>query len=231
MNFNHRRNVKVALVVIASVFVPIAVARTAEGVRSVAAVVQVRSRPNVVAPGDGGRTRRSDAAIKAGVEKTLRADRALVDSRIIVTSVTAGVVHLSGYAASSNDVVRAFRLTAEQRGVRRVFSEIDADDVVPAPSGAGAVRIPNEAGLSVQQDPFDTADDVIQRGVMRALNDLDGQENTDIHVRVAEGVVWLTGSVPMWQGNTARIDAARSVTGVRSVINGLRVAAPNVAGR
>ena len=231
MGFNHRRNVKVALVVMVSVFVPIVVARSAEGVRSVAAVVQVRSRPNVVAPGNGEGTQRSDAAIKARVEKTLRADRALFDSRIIVKSVTHGVVNLSGYAASSNDIVRAFRLTADQPGVRRVFSEIDAQDVVPAPPVAGAVTVPIEAGLSVQHGPFDAEDDVIRRGVTRALNDLDVRENADIHVQVAEGVVWLTGTVPTWQGNTSRVDAARSVTGVRSVINRLRVVAPNVAGR
>jgi len=44
-------------------------------------------------------------------------------------------------------------------------------------------------------------------------------------VRVTEGVVWLTGSVPTWQGNSSRLDAARSVTGVRSIINELRVVA------
>jgi osmotically-inducible protein OsmY len=68
---------------------------------------------------------------------------------------------------------------------------------------------------------------VIRRGVETALSDHDARENADIHVQVTEGVVWLTGSVPTWQGNTSRLDAARSVTGVRSIINELRVVALN----
>jgi|KBSSwiStaDraftv2_1062776.scaffolds.fasta_scaffold96365_4 hypothetical protein len=66
-------------------------------------------------------------------------------------------------------------------------------------------------------------DDAIRRGVERALSDLDTGDNGDIRVRVADGVVWLTGSVPTWQGTAARLHATRSVTGVRSIMNELRL--------
>jgi len=200
-------------------------ASAAEEVRNVAGVVQVRNLLQVVAPGNKERVQSSDDAVKTDVERTLRADRSLDDSSITVKSVSNGVVLLSGNAASSNDNVRALRSAADRVGVRRVFSEIEAPDAIAAPSGARQVGIPIEVVSSVQDDPVDAEDDVIRLGVKRALNDLDARENADIHVLVKDGVVWLTGSVPTWQGNSSRVYAVRSVTGVRSIMNGLRVAA------
>ena len=77
-----------------------------------------------------------------------------------------------------------------------------------------------------QAAPID-GDDVIRRGVERALSDLDSGDTNGIHVRVERGVVWLTGSVPTWQGNAARLYATRSVTGVRSIMNEIQVVALN----
>jgi len=220
-------SVKVALVVTMSAFGTIVVAHAAEKVRSAVGVVQVRSRWPVAAPARKERMRRSDATIKADVDRTLRADLSLRDSSIFAKSVRNGVVLLSGNAASSNDNVRALRLTANRRGVRRVFSEIEAMADFPVVSGARPVGVPIQIGTSVQYDPVSASDQVIRQGVEAALNDLDARENADIHVQVAEGVVRLSGSVPTWQGNSSRLDAARSVTGVRSIINELRVVALN----
>jgi osmotically-inducible protein OsmY len=71
------------------------------------------------------------------------------------------------------------------------------------------------------------ADDEIRRGVERALHDLASQDNGDIRVRVVDGVVWLSGSVPTWQGTSARLHATRSVPGVRSIMNELRAVSPS----
>jgi osmotically-inducible protein OsmY len=211
---NHKHGLsKIALVAMMSLFAP-----------GVAGAVQVRSHVQVAAPANGERMRRADAAIKADVERTLRADPALVDSWIVVKSVRNGVVRLSGNAASLSDNVRALQLTAARRGVRKVFSQIYALDAVAAVSGATPVGVPVEAGPLVRREPVGPQDDVIRWGVEVALNDLDSRENADIRVRVTDGVVWLTGSVPEWQGNSSRLHAARSVTGVRSIINELRVA-------
>jgi len=38
-------------------------------------------------------------------------------------------------------------------------------------------------------------------------------------VTVRDGVVWLTGTVPTWDGNDARLHAARSIPGVRTIVN------------
>jgi osmotically-inducible protein OsmY len=69
------------------------------------------------------------------------------------------------------------------------------------------------------------ADDAIRRGVDQALSDPDTGDNGDIRVSVVEGVVSLDGSVPTWQGTAARLHAIRSVPGVRSIMNALRIAA------
>lgn len=202
MNRKIGHSVEVALVVMMSLSAPIVAVHAA-------------------APGPGERMRRSDAAIKIDVERTLRADGTLTDSKIVVKSVRKGVVLLGGTAASSSDDVRARRLTARRRGVRGVLSESVVDARVGVP-----VLIPIQPRSSVQHDSIDAEDDVIRRDVQSILNDHDASANADVHVRVTDGVVWLTGSVTTWQGNAERLHAARAVTGVRSVVNELRVAAP-----
>lgn len=84
---------------------------------------------------------------------------------------------------------------------------------------------------SVRHNPADPSDEVIRRGVEKALYDLDSRANADIRVVVQDGTVWLTGSVPTWQGNDARLHATRSVIGVRSIINSLRVVPPSDVAR
>jgi osmotically-inducible protein OsmY len=76
---------------------------------------------------------------------------------------------------------------------------------------------------TMNRDSIGAGDDAIRRSVEEALSDLDSGDNGSIRVRVEDGVVWLTGSVPTWQGNASRLYATRSVTGVRSIMNGLHV--------
>ncbi len=66
-------------------------------------------------------------------------------------------------------------------------------------------------------------DEEIQEGVKKALTDRGEQENADIDVEVKNGVVRLTGTVPSWQRNLSAVYVARSVTGVRSILNELKV--------
>lgn len=201
----------------------------AEEVRRVAGVLEVRNLLQVVAPGNRKWVQRSDNAVRTDVSRALRTDRSLDDSRITVRSVSNGVVLLGGIAASSNDNVRALGLTARRPGVRRVYSEIESLDATAAPSVAASVRIPAAVVPPARYAPVTAVDrdDEIRRGVERALGDIDGQDNSDINVRVSDGVVWLTGSVPTWQGNSSRVYATRSVTGVRSIVNRMHVVAVN----
>ena len=112
-------------------------ARVAGNVRRLQGVLGVRNVLQVVAAGDRARVQRSDDAVKADVQRVLSADPSLDDSRIIVRSVSNGVVLLSGDAASLEDYARALRATADRPGVRQVFSEIEAAgapraDLVPS---------------------------------------------------------------------------------------------------
>jgi osmotically-inducible protein OsmY len=153
----------------------------------------------------------------------LAADRSLDDSSITVRSVRKGVVRLGGTATSADDVIRALVSATNRPGVRGVFSEIEGRDAFVAPSQAREVGIPPPVAIPVRLVGVEGEDDVIRRGVERALNDLDPRDNADIDVSVTNGVVRLSGIVPTWEGNESRIHATRSVTGVRSIINSLRV--------
>jgi osmotically-inducible protein OsmY len=168
---------------------------------------------------------RPDAAIRADVVRTLEADRALDDSSIGVRSVLRGVVVLTGEASTPNDLARAIRDTTRRPGVRRVLSEVaTVDSILPAPAPA------REPLPIVMPPPFryafvDAGDAAIRQDVERAIDDLGSVENEDIRVLVQDGVVRLSGTVPTWDGNDARLKATRSVTGVRSILNGVRVVA------
>jgi len=170
---------------------------------------------------------RADRAITTDVRRVLGADRSLDDSGIVVSSVSDGVVVLGGSAASVDDIVRALRATARRRGVRGVFSQIEAEGGFRTPSGARLDGIPVAQPSPARRNPVDAEDDEIRRGVNAALHALDAEANADVRVTVKGGVVSLTGSVPTWQGDSARLHAVRSVTGVRSIINELRVVALN----
>ena len=164
-----------------------------------------------------GASTRSDNAIRADIRRVLNADRLLDGSSIRVDSVSRGIVVLGGSAVSSDDIVRALRAAAARRGVRGVFSQIDADRGIAPPSGAGLVGVYSGTRSKASSGPGDAEDDVIRQSVTKALLDLDARQNADIRVSVTDGVVRLTGTVPAWDGNSSRMHAARSVTGVRSI--------------
>ena len=197
--------------------------RVAEEAGHVVGVVDVRNLLQVVPARSAVRVRRSDPALKADIQRTLSADRSLDDSRIVVNSVRHGDILLSGTAASSNDIVRALRLTAGRLGVRRVFSDIEASDRVVLPSGSTTVGAPLVVMSSSARDSVASRDEAIRQRVVKAIYDLDDPETETIHVSVNDGVVLLNGSVTTRQGDIARIDAARAVIGVRSVVDAVRL--------
>jgi len=102
-----------------------------------------------------------------------------------------------------------------------VYSEIEARHDGAALPEAPVVAV--AAVTRVRPAPPDAGDDIIRRNVIRALIDLDDRGNAGIEVMVKDGAVWLSGSVPGWEGNSSRLHAARSVTGVRTIYNSVRV--------
>lgn len=112
-------------------------------------------------------------------------------------------------------IVRALHTTGQKPGPRHVSYRTPAHH---ERSDSRPVSGPHKI--------VDLEDDEIRRGVSRALVDLDATDNANISVAVTDGIVRLTGSVPSWQGNSSRLSATRSVTGVRSILNEIAVDAP-----
>jgi osmotically-inducible protein OsmY len=203
----------------------------AEEVRKIAGVVHVRNLLQVADTGSRQRLQRSDSAIKADVRRLFKADRFLADSDIVVESVNRGVVLLGGTAGSIDDLVRALQTAGQRPGVRRVLSRVGSPEWISVSSATSLVGVPIQGPASTRYAPVDAGDDAIRRGVGRALLDLDATGNANIQVAVTDGVVRLTGNVPSWDGNSSRLNATRSVTGVRSILNLTQVVAANVERR
>ncbi|HET9300395.1 MAG TPA: BON domain-containing protein [Candidatus Polarisedimenticolaceae bacterium] len=222
--------------------VPSDKARTAaaDTVRGVPGVVEVHDELSVLTPAVERAMRRSDAVLKRDIERGLKADQTLRYSRIVVQSVDQGVVVLGGDAASTRDETAALQAVTRRPGVRRVVSNVrvvagvstapetsitDAT-VTESPLSETSYPIPSEPGTTVMDvaatpilDLPVTEDDEIRRQVQAAILDLDREENAGVVVTVRDGVVWLTGTVGTWDGNDARLHAARSIPGVRTIVN------------
>jgi osmotically-inducible protein OsmY len=88
---------------------------------------------------------------------------------------------------------------------------------------ANRVDVPVEVVPTAPRTPDYSADDAIRLAVEHAIYNLDDPANLNVHVRVRDGVVVLVGSVPTARGDSERLDAVRSVPGVRSVVNAVRL--------
>jgi osmotically-inducible protein OsmY len=203
-------------------------------VEAVPGVVAVRDELDVLTPAVERAMRRTDAVLKRDIERGLSSDRSLRYSRIVVQSVDQGVVVLGGDAASTRDETAALQAVTRRPGVRRVISNIRVVGPVPtAPAApiigaAPASDLPGTGVTDVRATPIpdlpEAEDDEIRRQVLRAILDLNPDENDRVVVTVRDGVVWLTGTVPTWDGNDARLRAARSIPGVRTIVNEVLVA-------
>jgi len=109
-------------------------------------------------------------------------------------------------------------------------SKSAAAEIARGVAGVKSVENQIEVVSSARQDMVQARDEEIQEGVKQALKDRGDQENASIGVEVKNGVVRLTGTVPTWQRNLSAVYVARSVTGVRSVRNELKVETQTAAG-
>jgi hyperosmotically inducible protein len=164
-------------------------------------------KPEAAKRNVGGVT--SDLWITSATKMKLAADSRTPATEINVDSRD-GVVTLFGMVPSEESKSAAAEIARGVSGVKRVENQI-------------------EVVSSSKQEMVQARDEEIQEGVKKALNDRSDGENNDIGVEVKNGVVRLTGTVPTWQGNLSAVYAARSVTGVRSVRNELKVETRNAS--
>jgi osmotically-inducible protein OsmY len=204
--------------------------------------------PVAVAQADPAEAR-SDAQITRDANAALRTAARRLDGAAILLETQRGEVTLRGSVPTPRVRARAEKVVRDVPGVVAVHVLLDIGDeagpgvttgpAVPRSSGPRAgvgldrtlpftpIPAPLAPPVDVAMPDLVRADDTddaeIRRDVLEALLDLDPKKNASVLVSVKNGVVWLHGVVPTWEGNDARLHATRSVPGVRTIVNDLQV--------
>jgi hyperosmotically inducible protein len=191
--------------------------------RKVDGVQGVRNLLQVVAPQHEKAMRVSDDDLKQRIEQALQADPSLKSSAIAVQSVNQGVVLLGGTAKTLSAHLRAVEVAAAVPGVRRVASEIQSPDTL---ADEEIWREPTPHRAREGYGAWDTANDIwITSAVrMRLLADSE-VPGLEIDLDSWDGVVTLFGMVSSQDAKAAAEADARTVSGVRRVVNELQVVA------
>lgn len=190
------------------------VASGVAGVRRVASEVQSpdtladaeiwRDTPKAPSAGAGAVDTASDIWITSATKMRLLAD-SQTPALDINVDTTNGVVTLFGIVSSKEAKAAAEADARKVSGVKRVRNELE----VVASSNQAAVKVRDEELEDAVTKAFDTP------------------ELKDISVNVKNGVVRLTGTVPTGARALDAAVLARSVPGVSSVQNDLKVTAKN----
>lgn len=145
----------------------------------------------------------SDLWITSATKMKLAADSRTPATEINVDTYD-GVVTLFGMVPSQESKAAAAEIARSVSGVKRVENRVE---VVRAP----------------RQEAVQAKDEGIREDVEKTLKARGEQDNAAIGVEVSNGVVRLTGKVPTYESSLSAVYAARSVAGVRSVRNELKV--------
>lgn len=141
----------------------------------------------------------TDTQIQNAVESELLLDSGVFSHRIDLM-VNEGVATLSGSVDNILAKDRATRLAQSIKGVRSVVDQIE---VIPA----------------------DRTDSQIRRDIEDALVSDPAVESFEIAATVLDGAVTLTGTVDSWAEQELAVAAAKSVKGVRRVVDAIDVEA------
>jgi osmotically-inducible protein OsmY len=167
-------------------------------------VMQVENRIDVLFP--AAVTVPGDHEIRHHVETVLGFDPDIVAGDIDIR-VEDGIVTLHGSVDTFWKKVHAASLATQVRGVRKVEDKLT---IVPT---------------------HDVLDETIADDVEAAIDRNILVNAEDVNVRVQDGVVTLTGTVPTWAAHQAALDAARFTSGVTGVRSELTVQAEAFASR
>ncbi|MCA9499679.1 MAG: BON domain-containing protein [Nitrospira sp.] len=143
--------------------------------------------------------RQSDERIKYTIEQTLRTD-GRVDWEILDVEVRQGLVRLYGEVT-----------TAEQKGLAT-----DIASTVP-----GVMAIINNIIVDVPP----SRDHILQKAIWNTLRGVDVLQTDTLRISTKDGVVTLSGMLETAVQKAAAVDAAKSVSGVKHVINQIHVGA------
>ena len=146
-----------------------------------------------------------DSAITAKVKSALVDDKAIKSTDISVTT-NSGVVTLSGFVASQSEAEQAVAPATKVEGVKSVSDKLHTKDKseqsVKGYAGDSATTASVKAKL--------LADDIVP--------------SRNVKVETTEGVVQLSGSVKDQAQSDRAESVAKTVDGVKSVKNDLKVA-------
>lgn len=145
----------------------------------------------------------SDLWITSATKMKLAADSRTPATEINVDTYDS-IVTLFGMVPSQESKAAATEIARSVSGVKRVDNKIE---VVRAP----------------RQEKVQARDEGIRLDIEKTLKDRGDQDNAAIGIEVSNGVVRLTGTVPSYERSLSAVYAARSVDGVRSVRNELKV--------
>jgi len=196
-------------------------AKAEQAARGIDGVTDVRNMLVVVPNSQQKAVDVADDKIKTGVENALKADKTLADSKIEVESVNAGVVVLSGTAASLTDHLNAVADAHGVRGVKQVASEIKSPDAL---SDAEIWRDTKGKSAAAASSVGGAMSDmwVTSAAKVRLIAN-DKTPAMDINVDTNNGVVTLFGMVPSEASKHAAEAEVSKVSGVKSVRNELQV--------
>jgi hyperosmotically inducible protein len=163
----------------------------------------------------------SSERIQANVIAALKAEPALADGQIAVPSVTSGVVLLAGRARSLAEAYCAVRIASRVDGVTRVASQIEIPDrASESTSRPTSGEDAPGARRSVAKDLLTTS-----AVKLRLLANVETAHHA-IYVDTDDATVTLFGSVASENVRAQAAQLARSVTGVRQLVNDLVVSGP-----
>lgn len=149
-----------------------------------------------------GYSKPSDNEMTSNINTVLAINRA-IDEKNIHVSVNNGVVVLKGTVDAYWKTVKAETLASETSGVIGIVNELT---VVPTK---------------------DVEDQRIAEEIMGAIERTLFIDPTEIDVKVKEGNVSITGTVPNWQAYLAVDDATIFTKGIKSVENKLEIRFPS----
>lgn len=200
-------------------------ARAASVAKGIDGVTSVKNLLQVVPEKNENQVEAKDDQLEDRVEQALAADARLNGSEIEVASVNKGVVLLRGTADSMNDHLVALNVAGKVDGVRRVESEVKAEDRLGdagEPAAKGVVAKAGDAASSAGATASDMW--ITSAAKMRLLADGDTPA-LDVNVDTRDGIVTLFGIVPSETAKKAAEANARKVSGVKDVRNELQVVA------
>ena len=155
----------------------------------------------------------SDASVQADVYVALL-EKLGRDGLPIDVSVSNGRVILTGNVGQRSTLERAEEVVLSVPGVKSV------DNRVAAPSGSAAQTAPGQAADHVD---LEVQDALLETRVGKNLLTEIGRYAFDLEVEASGGVVSLRGTLPDQERKTIALRAAEKTSGVKKVIDLLRV--------